>query len=1155
MPRTPRLYRVLRGVLVFVLLIAVVTSSTLTILASPFTSANPSSSSESALPPLAPALQPGVPQLSVLPQLAGPDAPLGSVAQVSAGARHACALLQNGIIQCWGNGADLGAGMVADSSRPLNLDASPPMRYRMVSGKGETTCGLTFDLKVECWGSNQFGMLGNGSGDAGSVTPVPVTGLVNVLSISVGVHTACALSIANRLDCWGSNVDGLLGVDPGELSESNVPVRNSLVAYASQFDVGDENICITTAEFQVQCWGNGDNGVLGAFVASGPAPQTIPDQTGTGILENVTAIAVGNKFACARRLGGALCWGNNEKGSLGSDGPNASFSTPQSVVGMSDGVLNVFANGQTACAIQLGGAKCWGDNSWTKTGTGESVAPFLTAPRQVAGMYDGVTGISIGGTLACASLENGRVKCWGSNDDLQLGMGDNEYTSLPVRVKPDTYTNATAVSAGYDFTCVVHGSDTRCFGAGTSGQLGTGSLVDTPIGAPIAGMPDPSGISAGFAHVCAQTLLETYCWGAGGSGRLGDDSTDQRNTPTEPWGVDAVAMISAGWYHSCAYNNSGALCWGEGNGGRLGNGDTTDKLTPTYVTDLSSNGDLFGISAGGDHSCAIIDTDPGAGVTKTAKCWGFNSSGQVGDGTVDQRNTPVNVSDMADGVTAIHAGSGFTCAIKGNLAWCWGGGQSGQLGNGVDGQSNVPVQVLNSNVSMQLSTGDSHACNIDGGGSVNCWGSNYFGQLGNETDEHSNVAKRVTGLPTDAVFAAGGPTVYAISISAGGTHTCATLNTGELWCWGGNQRGQLGVLQGSVPQSVVSGETAPNLLEVSYYGRGSVETTPVGISGCEATPCWSYFAPGTNLTITITPHYSYYVEELDAQCVSQSIAAGTCTVVMNANTSLQFSLQDKPELEIDITGSGTVSTQPDGIVNCDSDCNAYFMPGTVVTVTATADAGYAFKNWTGACTGNGPCSVTMTTDRNLTANFVKTHLLTVTKSGTGSGTVTSTPAGINCGGACSATYDEGTFVTLTASPDSGSTSGVWSGACTGASLTCDVSMTQARTVDITFVKNTVVNPQSFALNVSKSGTGNGEITSSPAGINCGVACSATFAQDTVVTLTASPANGSIGGQWGGACTGTGVTCVVTMSQARQVTKSFLLNAVEEGKTYLPTVQK
>ncbi|WP_297561901.1 fibronectin type III domain-containing protein [Meiothermus sp.] len=170
-----------------------------------------------------------------------------------------------------------------------------------------------------------------------------------------------------------------------------------------------------------------------------------------------------------------------------------------------------------------------------------------------------------------------------------------------------------------------------------------------------------------------------------------------------------------------------------------------------------------------------------------------------------------------------------------------------------------------------------------------------------------------------------------------------------------------------------------------------------------------------------------------------------------------------------------------------------------------------------------------------TTSAAPTFALTVNKNGTGSGTVTSSPAGINCGATCTASFAQGTTVTLTAAPASGSVFAGWSGGGCGGTGTCTVTMSAAQSVTATF--NTAPT-STFNLTVNKSGTGSGTITSSPSGINCGATCSASFNAGTAVTLSAAAASGSTFAGWsGGGCSGTG-TCTLTMNAAQNVTATF-----------------
>jgi Divergent InlB B-repeat domain len=169
-----------------------------------------------------------------------------------------------------------------------------------------------------------------------------------------------------------------------------------------------------------------------------------------------------------------------------------------------------------------------------------------------------------------------------------------------------------------------------------------------------------------------------------------------------------------------------------------------------------------------------------------------------------------------------------------------------------------------------------------------------------------------------------------------------------------------------------------------------------------------------------------------------------------------------------------------------------------------------------------------------TAGAAPDPTLTVAPGGTGSGSVTSSPAGIDCGTTCSASFPSGTQVVLTAAVATGSRFAGWSGgSCSGDATTCTVTLTAGTTVHANFNQQ-----ETFA--VAKGGSGAGTVTSSPGGISCGTTCSATFDQSTIVTLTENPSAGSRFGGWsGGGCSGTASTCAVTLSSSVAVTAAFI----------------
>jgi len=297
--------------------------------------------------------------------------------------------------------------------------------------------------------------------------------------------------------------------------------------------------------------------------------------------------------------------------------------------------------------------------------------------------------VSSGVYSTCALLSTGVVKCWGQNSNGQLGDGTTTQRNAPVTVLGLT-TDVNVVETGYWQACVLLSSGAvKCWGQNAYGQLGDGTTTNSST--PVNVSTLSSGVAAiesGYYHACA--LLNTgavKCWGQNAYGQLGDASTTQRNSPVDVSGLSSgVIAISAGYYHTCALLNTGAVkCWGLNTYGELGDGTTTTSSTPVNVSTLSSG--VSAISAGGYQTCALLSTG-------AVKCWGQNTNGQVGDGSTTQRNSPVDVSGLTSGVTTISAGYLHSCAVLSTgVIKCWGLNSTGQLGDASTTQRTSPVDV------------------------------------------------------------------------------------------------------------------------------------------------------------------------------------------------------------------------------------------------------------------------------------------------------------------------------------------------------------------------------------------------------------------------------------------------------------------------------
>ena len=356
--------------------------------------------------------------------------------------------------------------------------------------------------------------------------------------------------------------------------------------------------------------------------------------------------------------------------------------------------------------------------------------------------------------------------------------GATANQSYLIKVGPELL-RVTSVASSNNHTCAITiAGGVKCWGANSQGELGNGTFVASTFPVDVSGLTSGvASIASGQFHSCAVTSMgAAQCWGRGNYGQLGNGGVANTSTPVSVTGLSSgVASIAAGQNHTCITSTAGAVnCWGRNDNGQLGNGGVANSLSPVSVTGLSSG--VASIAGGTSHTCAV--TTAGA-----AKCWGWNIYGQLGDGTLVQRNAPVPVSGLASGVASISSGVLHTCAVTTTgAAKCWGANFSGRLGNGTTVNSNIPVDVsgLTSGVAG-ISNGDSHACAITTAGATKCWGYNVYGQLGNGTTTDSFVPIDVSGL-----------TSGVSKISSGPYYACVVKTTGGVTCWGNNNNGQFG---------------------------------------------------------------------------------------------------------------------------------------------------------------------------------------------------------------------------------------------------------------------------------------------------------------------------------------------------------------------------
>jgi alpha-tubulin suppressor-like RCC1 family protein len=329
-------------------------------------------------------------------------------------------------------------------------------------------CALLSVGRVECWGGNDRGQLGNGSTAEALASPVAVSGAAGVRALAAGNLHTCSLGAGATLRCWGDDQFGQLG--DGSMRD------------ATAIAARGQHTCAIARDGSVACWGGNDYGQLGdATTRLSPAPVVV------ATLAGVTALAAGDGHTCAVRTGGRVsCWGWNQYGQLG-DG--STRDSPRPVDAGTDGVTAVAAARHTCAVRRDGSVVCWGWNAYGQLGDGST--DDAARPVTVAGVREAIA-IAVGAAHSCALVRDGSVLCWGDNYYGQLGRGTSGAAD-PSRPPPPAPVAvlgpATAVAAGEYHTCALLADGTAaCWGWNQYGQLGDETTRDSslpvPVGAP-----------------------------------------------------------------------------------------------------------------------------------------------------------------------------------------------------------------------------------------------------------------------------------------------------------------------------------------------------------------------------------------------------------------------------------------------------------------------------------------------------------------------------------------------------------------------------------------------------------------------------------------------------------------------------------------------
>ena len=545
---------------------------------------------------------------------------------LGAGLQSICALGDDGAVKCWGtNGAgELGIGAASNprSCEPDELGnwglVSLPAAAVAIAGGKEHACALLANGDVSCWGANAAGQLGIGDTTARPSPSAPLVfndgsagdGFVPAQLVLGDAH-GCAIAADKRVKCWGSNQEGQLASATGDRLAPG-PDQRLRGRPVDAIAAGGGHSCAILRGGRLACWGRNSEGQLGLgdSINRGDQPGQMGDAlpvVDLGGGATAAAVAAGAAHTCAALASGEVkCWGDGGAGQLG-QGSFAPLLAPAGAIALPRAAAGVAAGADFSCALLADSQViCWGGGARGQLGSGDGTD--RAAPGAAVSIDGKPVALAAGDHHACALLEDGRIACWGANDRGQLGIGDTQDRRAAV-VVPLAGTHAVAVAARLDSTCVLlDDKRVRCWGANDRGQLGAGDAQDR------AAPPDSSidlgtgrrasALAVGGGFACA--LLDTKqakCWGDNSALQLGaplrgpaygDEANELGDflAAAVQGGGRSVRAISAGGSHACAIlDTDDVRCWGDNQHGQLGAGDAevhSPFLHPAGAVDLGA---------------------------------------------------------------------------------------------------------------------------------------------------------------------------------------------------------------------------------------------------------------------------------------------------------------------------------------------------------------------------------------------------------------------------------------------------------------------------------------------------------------------------------------------------------------------------------------
>lgn len=517
------------------------------------------------------------------------------ISQFSMSGYNTCAI-KNGAVYCWGSNYNgIGGAVRTDppvvQKTPIAMPAPLDQNVTKISMGIYHAC-VIISGEVYCWGNNNNGELGRGNTNGGSsprTTPEKVLSLgSNIVDLWSGYYGSCAKNSDGEVFCWGRNTEKQLTNDTATLFST--PIRIPDFDNADHIEV-QKTTCILRAG-QVSCRGDNQYGSVGDNRAGGETVTALT--TPLGAETNVTTISVGysNSYTCFSRSGQIYCTGYAGYSNLG-DGYQNAFHTPFIATNISGlGSPSKVSFGQyQACGLFSGAVKCWGWNNGYRSGN-QSPEAVYTEPTPVKGLTAGYIDVVTAATGACALHSSGSLKCWGGVIVRGQGSGGSASGNPISPIGLDSGVTAVFAPPSQSMICAIKNNELYCWGANELGNVGTGGTSDQYTPKKIIGGEDVISVQFSSYSTCIlKTDEKVYCVGDNRYGSMGVGDTTPRYTYTEVPGLSGIKQLSAGTGTFCVrHSNNTVSCWGRLVPGYF----NTNRTTPTLVSSLTNTTEIYG---------------------------------------------------------------------------------------------------------------------------------------------------------------------------------------------------------------------------------------------------------------------------------------------------------------------------------------------------------------------------------------------------------------------------------------------------------------------------------------------------------------------------------------------------------------------------------